>query len=107
MATMELGNTPSNRQPQPCASTFTLIQSHKPAECAFTLLRGNSRTLVTNRNGVAFTCGNEIGGDYGMRRTVLDGVGQQGAHEGVNQGTMAANQGLTCFVLEHRLYVFL
>ena len=42
------------------------------------------------------------GGVFGA---VLDGVGQQGAHEGVDQCAVAGDQGLTSIVLEYRVDV--
>src|SRR5690554_7624290 len=91
MAAVQLGNPACDGKPQSGASTLALIQPDKATQGALPFSSVNARPLITDRNAVAIALSDQVSGDDGVPGAVLYGVGEQGAHQGIDQCTMALN----------------
>ncbi len=103
LAAVEFGNASSDSQAKPGPASEALVKPDETAEGPFSLSCGDTRPLVADGNVVALAGGCEAGCNGGVLGAVLDGIGQQRPHEGIDQRPMAACQSLDRFIFQDRV----
>ena len=103
---MKFRDAPGDGKSETGAAAKALVQTDKAAQRPFALLRGYARALVAYGDVVSLAGRLQVCLDDCVFRAVLDGVRQQGTHEGVDQRAVTAHQGLAGIILEHRVDVF-
>src|SRR5690606_39695955 len=89
---MEFGDAPGDGQPQAGTGTLALIQPGETAECAFAIFQGNAGPLIADGYCEPPVLFNQARAHLGTWRAVLNGVGQQRAHHGSDEGAVARSE---------------